>query len=58
VVRKRILITIVSLFLANILAWLVVYDLNKPQLLEVSFFDVGQGDSILIETPFGYQILV
>jgi len=44
--------------LANILAWLVVYDLNKPQLLEVSFFDVGQGDSILIETPFGYQILV
>ena len=46
------------LFLANLLAWLAVYELNQPQLLEVVFFDVGQGDSIFIETPQGHQILV
>jgi len=46
------------LFLANILAWIAVYDLNQPQLLEVSFFDVGQGDSIFIETPQNHQILI
>jgi len=46
------------LFLSNLLAWLVVYELNQPQLLEVSFFDVGQGDSIFIETPSGHQILI
>lgn len=42
----------------NILAWLAVYDLNKPQLLEVNFFDVGQGEAIFIETSSRYQILV
>ncbi len=47
-----------ALFLANILAWVVVYDLNKNQLLEVNFFDVGQGDAIFIETPKNYQILI
>ena len=46
------------LFLANILAWAAVYELNQPQLLEVSFFDVGQGDAIFIETPLGYQVLI
>jgi len=46
------------LFLSNILAWLVVYELNQPQLLEVSFFDVGQGDAIFIETSQGHQILI
>ena len=29
----------------NVLAWLAVYDLSKgAKLLEVTFFDVGQGD--------------
>ena len=46
------------LFLANLLAWITVYELNQPQLLEVSFFDVGQGDSIFIETPSGCQVLI
>ncbi|GAH21548.1 unnamed protein product, partial [marine sediment metagenome] len=46
------------LFLLNILAWLAVYDLNKPQLLEVNFFDVGQGEVIFIETPSRHQILI
>jgi len=46
------------LIFLNILAWLAVYDLNKPQLLEVNFFDVGQGDAIFIETSFRHQILI
>ena len=46
------------LVLANILAWTTVYELSQPQLLEVSFFDVGQGDSIFIETPQGHQVLI
>jgi competence protein ComEC len=46
------------LFGLNVLAWLAVFDLNKPQLLEVSFFDVGQGDAIFIETPSQHQILI
>lgn len=46
------------LIFLNILAWLAVYDLNKPQLLEVNFFDVGQGEAIFIETPSRYQILI
>ena len=46
------------LIFLNILAWLAVYDLNKPQLLDVNFFDVRQGDAIFIETPKLYQILV
>ena len=46
------------LIFLNILAWLAVYDLNKPQLLEVNFFDVGQGDAIFIETSSRHQILI
>lgn len=46
------------LLLANILAWLTVYELSQPQILKVSFFDIGQGDSIFIQTPLGYQVLI
>ena len=46
------------LFVFNILAWIVVYDFNKPKYLEVTFFDVGQGDSIFIQTPRRTQILI
>ena len=46
------------LFFLNILAWIAVYDLSKPQFLEVTFFDVGQGDAIFIETPKLHQILI
>jgi len=42
----------------NILAWQAVSDLNKPQLLEVIFLDIGQGDAIFIETPQQHQILI
>ncbi len=57
--RKEILTFIIGLLvLANCLAWSVVYDLSRPQLLEVHFFDVGQGESIFIETPSRQQILI
>ncbi len=42
----------------NILAWIAVVELSQPQYLEVSFFEVGQGDSIFIETPRNHQILI
>ena len=51
-------VVLVFLFCANVFAWNVVYSLNRVQNLQVDFFDVGQGDSIFIQTPHGYQILV
>jgi len=42
----------------NILAWIAVYDLSRPQFLEITFFDVGQGDAVFIVTPAGHQILI
>ncbi|MEK7503647.1 MAG: ComEC/Rec2 family competence protein [Patescibacteria group bacterium] len=41
----------------NILAWVGVWQLNQPH-LEVTFFDVGQGDAIFIETTEHQQILI
>lgn len=46
------------LFFLNIFAWTIVYDLSQPKFLEVTFFDVGQGDSIFIKTPQNHQILI
>ena len=56
--RKGAFVVLGILFGLNIFAWAVVCDLSQPQLLEVTFFDVGQGDSIFIETPQGHQILI
>jgi len=46
------------LVLLNVLAGIVALDLSNAQFLEVNFFDVGQGDSIFIESPKGQQILI
>jgi len=56
--EKFLLFALVGLFFFNILAWWIVFDLSKPQFLEVNFFDVGQGDAIFIKTPSGNQILI
>ncbi len=55
-IRVRDLIGI--LVFLNVLAWVAVFETSRPQLLEVVFFDVGQGDAVFIETPERYQILI
>lgn len=37
---------------------MAVWDFSKPSFLKVSFFDVGQGDAIFIQTPGKHQILI
>lgn len=54
--RSKVLILGI-LFGLNVLAWIGIWQLNQPY-LEVTFFDVGQGDAIFIETARGQQILI
>jgi len=56
--NNSIFIILSFLFLLNIFAWIIVYELSQPRFLEVTFFDVGQGDAIFIETPQSHQILI
>ncbi len=56
--KKLVFFILFGLVSANILAWFVIYDINNSQPLEVVFFDIGQGDSIFIETPQKQQILI
>ena len=56
--KKLVFFILIGLIFSNILVWSVVYDLSKPHPFEVIFFDVGQGDSIFIETPQRQQILI
>jgi len=46
-----------TLTIVALLVWLALFTLPDGR-LHVSFLDVGQGDSILMESPSGYQILV
>ena len=46
--KKPVFIVLGVLVLFNILAWIGVFQLSHAN-LEVTFFDVGQGDSILTE---------
>ncbi|MFH0792234.1 MAG: MBL fold metallo-hydrolase [bacterium] len=46
------------LVIVNILGWIAVYDLSRPSALKVEFFDIGQGDAILIITPLRHKILI
>lgn len=55
--KNSFLIIFGILFSLNLLVWLAVWEL-RPQGLEVTFFDVGQGDAALIETPERTQILI
>ncbi len=34
------------------------FDISSPKKLQVTFFDIGQGDAIFIETPSGKQMLI
>jgi len=46
------------LFVINFFIWFVVFANENKDKLKVAFFDVGQGDSVFIETPNGNQILI
>ena len=56
--KKKINILAV-LFMMTVIVWVFVFvDAKQNNILEVDFYDVGQGDGIFIETPDGKQILV
>lgn len=46
------------LLLVVVLVWYAVFYFEAHQNLLVTFFDIGQGDSIFIEAPNGNQILI
>ncbi len=56
--KKLVWVVLGGLFCLNLIAWVVVWDLSRSQALEVTFFDIGQGDAIFIETPQGHQVLI
>ena len=49
---------IVFLLFLNVVSFSFVYLLSSDSDLHVIFFDVGQGDSIFIETPQKHQIII
>jgi competence protein ComEC len=46
------------LLFLNVVTFSFVYELSSDSELQVIFFDVGQGDSIFIETPQKHQIII
>lgn len=59
--RKRLKILKIAagvLLLGNILVWAAVFDISRRDVLEVDFFDVGQGDAALIIAPGGKEALI
>ena len=56
--KNSVLIILGILVSLNILAWVAVGELAGSGGLEVTFFDVGQGDAAFIETPERTQILI
>lgn len=54
--RQSLLFSVLLLIFANFFVWKEVFGLGNN--LKVVFFDIGQGDSIFIETDQGHQILI
>jgi len=55
--RKLLYFTVIALLFGNIVVFWAAYRLDHRPLI-VAFLDVGQGDSIFIESPTGSQILI
>ncbi|MBU1292300.1 MBL fold metallo-hydrolase [Patescibacteria group bacterium] len=56
---RRIRFFILIVFLGGaVFIWSAVFEQVSDNILEVTFFDIGQGDAIFIETPAGKQILI
>lgn len=59
--RKQLIIVssaCIALTVFIVVGFYIIIARTQPQLLSVSFLDVGQGDSIFIQTPSGHQILI
>jgi len=56
--RKFIGLILLPLAFATFMVWLAVSVYNPDYLMRVSFLDVGQGDSIFIQTHQGNQIVI
>lgn len=56
--REIKLIIILVLFFAAFFVWRSVFSVGEFSFLEVNFFDVGEGDSILIKMPGQNQVLI
>jgi len=57
--KNKIFKILAIVFVMLILAWVWIFaDGQNNKFLEIDFFDVGQGDSIFIETPKGKQVLI
>ncbi|MEK9153376.1 MAG: MBL fold metallo-hydrolase, partial [Patescibacteria group bacterium] len=54
--RDIIFVSLFLLVLANVFVWQFIFSLDGN--LKVVFFDIGQGDSVFVETPQGHQILI
>jgi competence protein ComEC len=52
----HIIILLIALTCASI--WVTAYRSLAPSQLQVTFFDVGQGDSALLQTPDGVKVLI
>ena len=57
--KKRVAI-LLTVFLSACITWLLTYFsiTQTSEFLTVTFLDIGQGDSILVETPDGVQLLI
>lgn len=55
---KQSFLILLILLILNVLVLPFVIFLSFGAYLEVSFFDVGQGDSIFVKTPDNYQVLI
>ena len=55
--KIKLLLVIFLLIAVGVVAYFWLYQ-EKPARLEVIFFDIGQGDAILIKTPDNQQILI
>lgn len=55
---KRHFILLTAGALLTAVVWGLIFTKTPSAVLEVDFFDVGQGDSILIKTPYGQTMLV
>jgi len=56
--KGHFLFIVVFLFVLNFFCWKEIFALSQRPALKVSFLDVGQGDSVFIETPQNHHILI